>query len=112
MSASVIGSFSRSPFEDAGGASGHVFGTDARFALTVGYTLFDVWRLYLSPRVFGGPVFIDYPDSRLQGRDRYFVQAGMGMSFLLPKGLTLYVDGSPAGEQAISAGLAFFIPTG
>jgi hypothetical protein len=76
----------------------------------VGYTFFDFWRVYLSPRVFGGPVFIDYGSRRLQGRDRYFVQAGMGMSFLLPKGFAIYVDGSPAGEQAITAGAAFYLP--
>lgn len=75
--------------------------------MTVGYTFFDVRRGYLSPRVFGGPVFI-----HIQGRDRYFVQAGMGMGFLLPRGFTIFVDGSPAGEQAISAGLAYYFPVG
>ena len=80
--------------------------------LVAGYTLFDWWRLYLSPRVFGGPVFIDDGETKVQGSDRYFVQAGMGTAFLLPKGITLYVDGSPAGEQAISAGIAGFFPVG
>ena len=42
----------------------------------------------------------------------YFVQSGMGMGFLLLKGVTLYVDGSPAGEQSISAGIAGFFPIG
>ena len=83
---------------------------DVQLGLTVGYTLFDVWRLYLAPRVFGGPIFIDAPAERIQGRDRYFVQAGMGMGFILPKGITLYIDGSPAGQQSVSAGLAYFIP--
>ena len=110
MSTSLSVSFARSPFRDDAGVDGYIFGSDVRGALTVGYTFFDVWQVYLSPRVFGGPVFIGYPDRNLQGRDRYFVQAGMGMSFLLPRGFTIYVDGSPAGEQAISAGLAYFIP--
>jgi len=110
MSAAVAASYSRSPFEDDAGTEGYLWGTDFRFALTVGYTLFDFWRVYLSPRVFGGPVFIAYPKESIQGRDRYFVQAGMGMSFILPRGFTIYVDGSPAGEWAISCGLAYFIP--
>ena len=111
MSASFTASFSRASFEDrAIERNGHIWGTDARFGLTVGYTFFNWWRIYLSPRVFGGPVFIDDGDTRLQGSDRYFVQAGMGMGFLLPKGITLYVDGSPAGEQSISAGIAAFFP--
>ena len=110
MSASLGFSYARSRFKGESDVEGHLFGTDVRLALTVGYTFFDFWRIYLSPRVFGGPVFIDDGSTRLRGRDRYFVQAGMGMGFLLPKGFTIYIDGSPAGEQAISAGLALYLP--
>lgn len=111
LSASLAASFSRASFDDNNAArSGYIWGTDVRIGLTVGYTFFDWWRIYLAPRFFGGPVFIDDGTSKVQGSDRYFVQAGMGMAFLLPKGLTIYVDGSPAGEQAISAGLAAFFP--
>ncbi len=110
LSISFAASYSRSPFEDTDRIRGHLWATDVQLGLTVGYTLFDVWRLYLAPRVFGGPIFIDAPAERIQGRDRYFVQAGMGMGFILPKGITLYIDGSPAGQQSVSAGLAYFIP--
>ena len=110
-SLSVGFTFSRSKFEADDGTNGHLWGTDVRGALTVGYTLFGVWQLYLSPRVFGGPVFVSDNTRDLQGRDRYFVQAGMGMGFLLPRGVTLFIDGSPAGEQAISAGAAIYLPT-
>lgn len=109
LSLSIAFSYSRSKFDGTDTYGGHIWGTDARFALTVGYTFFEFWRVYLSPRVFGGPVFIDDGTDRIQGRDRYFVQAGMGMGFLLPKGFTIYIDGSPAGEQALSAGLAFYL---
>ncbi len=113
LSASLMASFSRAPFDDRNAdRSGFIWGTDVRIGLTVGYTFFNWWRIYLAPRFFGGPVFIDDGTSKVQGSDRYFVQAGMGMAFLLPKGLTIYVDGSPAGEQAVSAGLAAFFPLG
>jgi hypothetical protein len=112
MSGSLTASYSRAPFDDGQGRTGFIWGTDVRLGWTVGYTFFHFWSVYLSPRVFGGPVFIDEGDTKIQGRDRYFVQAGMGMAFMLPKGITIYVDGSPAGEQAISAGLAWFLPVG
>ena len=112
LSASMTASYSRAPFEDAADRKGTLWGTDVRFGLTAGYTFFGWWTVYLSPRVFGGPVFIDDGETKLQGRDRYFIQAGMGTAFLLPKGFTVYVDGSPAGEQAVSAGLAWFLPVG
>ncbi len=80
--------------------------SDVRLNLTAGYTLFDFWQLYLSPKLFGGPIFWEQEDGRSQGRDRYFFQAGVGTAFLLPFGLTVFAEGSPLGEQAISAGAA------
>jgi hypothetical protein len=112
MSGSLTASYSRTPFKDGVSREGFIWGTDVRLGLTVGYTFFHFWSVYLSPRFFGGPVYIDDGDTKIRGRDRYFVQAGMGTAFMLPKGFTIYVDGSPAGEQAISAGLALFLPVG
>jgi hypothetical protein len=84
-----------------------MWASDVQISATVGYTLFGFWRLYLAPRAFGGPVFLEHDGATVRGRDRYFFMAGMGMAFLLPAGFTIFVDGSPLGEQAISAGLAF-----
>jgi hypothetical protein len=100
---SLTATFARSRIEDS---SGHVWGTDFRLGFTFGYTLFDVLSLYISPRVFGGPVFID-DATTLRGRDRFFFQVGLGAAFLLPAGLTLFFDGSPGAEQSLSGGLAF-----
>jgi hypothetical protein len=102
IAVSVSGSHLSEPGQD----KERLFGTDVRLSLVVGYTFFDFWRVYLAPRAFGGPIFWFKDGQRLQGRDRYFFEAGMGMSFLLPAGITIFIDGSPAGEQAVSAGLA------
>ncbi len=80
-------------------------GTDARFGITAGYTLWKFWQIYISPKVFGGPVFWHIGSDKIQGRDRYFVQAGLGTSIILPKGFILFINGSVAGEQAIGGGL-------
>jgi hypothetical protein len=87
--------------------SGKVWGTDVRLGLTVGYTLFDVLQVYISPRFFGGPVFIDRNGERTRGSDRFFFQVGLGTALLLPAGFTLFFDGSPGPEQTLTGGLAF-----
>lgn len=107
LNSSVALSFSYSSSEDSVGETDTIIATDARFALTVGYTLFDVWQLYLSPRGFGGPIFWRHGGESVRGRDRYFFQAGLGTAILLPAGFTVFADGSFLGEQAVSAGAAF-----
>ncbi len=87
-------------------AGGSVLGTDLRLDLTAGYTIARRLRLYVSPRVFGGPIFILRGGTRNQGRDRFFFQVGLGAAILLPAGITVFFEGSPGGEQAISGGVA------
>lgn len=81
-------------------------GTDLRLGATIGYTIKKVLQVYISPKVFGGPIFYQSNTDKLQGRDLYFFQAGLGSSLFLPKDFTLFVNGSVAGEQAISFGIA------
>ena len=99
-------SFSRVLAHADGQGTTEVWASDAQFSMVVGYTLFGFWRPYLAPRVFGGPIFMEHDGQRVRGRDRYFFMAGVGMAFLLPAGFTIFVDGSPLGERAISGGLA------
>jgi len=103
---SLSASFTRSAIASGARRSDVVLGTDFRLGFTVGYTLFDILQIYVSPRVFGGPIFIPGLGGRIQGRDRFFVQVGLGGALLLPAGLTLFVDGSPGGERALAGGLA------
>jgi hypothetical protein len=99
-------SFSRVLAHAEGTGTTTMWASDAQFSVVVGYTLFGFWRLYLAPRAFGGPIFMEHDGKQVRGRDRYFVMAGLGMAFLLPAGFTIFVDGSPLGERAISGGLA------
>ncbi len=105
MVASLSLSFSKVYAEPYGGNTTSFTGTDARLGITVGYTIGKFWQVYLSPKVFGGPIFHHKNSDTIQGRDRYFVQAGLGTSFILPKGFVLFINGSVAGEQAIGGGV-------
>jgi hypothetical protein len=80
--------------------------TDVRLSLTAGYTIKDRLQVYLSPKVYGGPIFHLTNSDAVRGSDRYFVQAGMGMTLLLPGDFMLFVNGSPLGEQTLGGGLA------
>jgi hypothetical protein len=78
--------------------------TDFKLAAAVGYTFFGFFSPYVSPRVFGGPVFWKHDDKKVIGTDRNHYQLAVGTSLLLPLGIDLYVDWSPLGEKSISAG--------
>ncbi len=103
--ASISLSFSKVFAEEYNGKETGFTGTDARLGITAGYTLWRFWQVYISPKVFGGPIFWHNNSKKIQGRDRYFVQAGLGTSFILPKGFVFFINGSVAGEQALGAGL-------
>lgn len=104
--ASLSISFSKVNAENTGAEMNDFLGTDVRLGLTAGYTIKDFFQFYISPKVFGGPIFREKGAERIQGRDRHFIQAGMGVSFLLPKGFAFFINGSPLGEQAIACGAA------
>jgi hypothetical protein len=89
-----------------GNVSNSFLATDVRLGLTAGYTIRNFLQVYISPKVFGGPVFWYHGSDRVQGRDRYFIQAACGASFLLPKGFVIFVNGSALGEQAVGGGVA------
>jgi hypothetical protein len=100
-------SVSRATTHGEGQGTHALWASDAQLSVAAGYTLFDFWRLYLAPRAFGGPIFMHHDGASVRGRDRYFFMAGMGTAFLLPAGFTIFVDGSPLGERAITGGLAY-----
>lgn len=106
MVASLTASFTRSASDGGTRRSHVVMGTDFRLGLTTGYTLFDILQIYVSPRVFGGPIFVPGLGGRVQGRDRYFFQVGLGGALLLPAGFTLFFDGSPGPERSLAGGIA------
>ncbi len=107
ITTSVAGTISRSESRDKDNKTGVLAGTDVRLGLSTGYTLWNVWKVYFSPRIFGGPLFWTREGETEQGRDQYLFQAGIGSSFILPKGITLYIDVSLSGEESIVTGIAW-----
>lgn len=102
---SISLSFSKTFAENYNGKETSFTASDVRLGITVGNTFWKFWRIYISPKVFGGPIFWHSGSDKIQGRDRYFVQAGLGTSFILPKGFIFFINGSVAGEQALGAGV-------
>lgn len=98
--------FSMSSISGGDLPEGRLIASDVRFTAAIGYTFGGVWRVNLSPKVFGGPVFWERDGENVQGSDRYFFQAGISSAIILPGGWLVFVDGSPLGEQAISGGIA------
>ena len=83
---SVALSLSKTKIEDTEEHEVDFMAFDVRIGCALGYTFFQIWQLYLAPRVFAGPVFWDKPEGQTQGRDRYFFEAGLGTTVLLPGG--------------------------
>jgi hypothetical protein len=107
LSASLACTYSRVDAEEDLGEDVDVSALDFRLGFTVGYTLFDIWQVYLAPSVFAGPVTLELDNERTTGGDRYHFQAGLGTSLLLPGRFTLFAYGAPLGEESVSAGIAF-----
>jgi hypothetical protein len=95
--------------EGPGLSKANFTGTDQRVGLTVGYTLFDRWSLYVSGRIFASPFWWDNEgiDTDGAGVDQNGWNAAIGTTVELPWDLTLYADWSPFGEQALTAGVAY-----
>lgn len=81
-----------------------LYAIDLRGALTVGKTFFQTISPYASVRLFGGPVFWRYQNRAVIGGDTRHYQLALGMTVALPQGVDAFVDGSPAGEQAMTLG--------
>jgi hypothetical protein len=77
---------------------------DLRLGAAVGKTFADVFAVYLTARVFGGPIFWKLRDEAVTGTDLYKYQVGMGASVSPLKGVDLFIEGIPVGERALSFG--------
>ncbi|MDX2093579.1 MAG: hypothetical protein SFX73_37410 [Kofleriaceae bacterium] len=95
---------SRVTTQEAGGERTGLVATDARVGVMAGRTFGPV-SPYVLARGFGGPVFWSLDDEDLTGGDAYHVQVGAGAS-LTARRLTLVVDASLVGEQALAVSLA------
>jgi hypothetical protein len=104
--AGVSGSFSWTAAEATGTAPNSFIATDVRLSITAGYTLWNRLQLYLSPKVFGGPIFHNTGGTVVRGFDRHFFQTGMGATVILPKEFMLFVNGSPLGERSLGGGVS------
>jgi len=79
---------------------------DLRLGAEIGTTLVKVLRPYIPVRVFGGPVFWHYLGTAVTGTDIHHYQLGAGAMLQLAKRVSLYAEGIPIGERAVSFGLA------
>jgi hypothetical protein len=82
-------------------ATTRVTAVDFRAGVAVGKTFLDRVTVYLSGRVFGGPVF--WQDAT--GGDVHHYALGGGARVALPAQLDLFVEVSAVGEQSLNAGL-------
>ncbi|HEY3668747.1 MAG TPA: hypothetical protein VGL19_22270 [Polyangiaceae bacterium] len=78
---------------------------DLRLGAEVGFVLARVLRPYALARAFGGPVFWRHQGEAVDGTDTHHYQFGVGASVQLVKTLSLFIEGVPLGERAVSAGL-------
>lgn len=78
---------------------------DVRFAVTMGWNLWEVWRPYLSFRGFGGGAHWDLPDGEVMGTDRSHVQVAIGSTITIPGGVFIFGEYAPVFETAFNAGL-------
>jgi hypothetical protein len=77
---------------------------DLRLGAAVGKTFADLFAVYLTARVFGGPIFWKLRDEAVTGTDLYKYQLGMGASVSPLKHVDLFIEGIPVGERALSFG--------
>jgi hypothetical protein len=79
---------------------------DLRLGAELGVVLARVFRPYALARGFGGPVFWHHQGQAVDGTDTHHYQFGLGASVQLVKTLSLFAEGVPLGERAVSAGVA------
>jgi len=79
---------------------------DLRLGAEFGLNLVDVLHPYVVARAFGGPVYWTYAGKSVTGTDIHHYQIGAGLAAGLPAHLSLFVEGVPLGERAVSGGLA------
>ena len=82
---------------------------DIRLGAQFGVELVRGVRPYVAGRVFGGPIFWRYENEAVTGTDTHHYQLGAGLAVRAWKGLNVFAEGIPLGEQAVAlgVGLAF-----
>jgi hypothetical protein len=78
---------------------------DLRVGAEFGVELARVFRPYALARGFGGPVFWRHEGEAVDGTDTHHYQFGVGASVRLAKALSLFAEGVPLGERAVSLGV-------
>jgi hypothetical protein len=96
---------SGAPTSAQGGGDASFLAFDARLALVVGKTLWDVWVPYLVARAFGGPVSWQIAGEDVSGGDRHHYQLGVGSLATCPLGFDVLVEWVPLGARGLTAGL-------
>ena len=102
----VVASFSASRTE-LGAARASYTAYDLRLGAEFGLNLVNVLHPYVLVRAFGGPVYWTYAGESVTGTDIHHYQLGAGLAAGLPAHLSVFVEGVPLGERAISGGLGF-----
>lgn len=77
--------------------------TDVKLSVTAAWPIARAVAPYLTAAAFGGPVFYR---GEVSG-DRYHYQVIAGVTAALPRGLDLFLEGSPVGARALSGGAGF-----
>jgi hypothetical protein len=78
---------------------------DMRVGAELGVELARVFRPYALARGFGGPVFWRHRGEAVDGTDTHHYQFGLGASVRLAKTLSVFAEGVPLGERAVSLGV-------
>jgi hypothetical protein len=105
----VVASFSANHTERPGEPRESYTAFDLRLGGEFGLNVVKVLHPYVLARAFGGPVFWTYEGKSVTGTDIHHYQLGAGLAVGLPFGSSLFVEGVPLGERALSggAGLVF-----
>jgi hypothetical protein len=80
---------------------------DLRVGVQAGVQLANIFRPYAVARAFGGPVYWRYQNEAVTGTDLYHYQVGAGLAVSLTNLLSLFAEGVPLGERALSLGAGF-----
>jgi hypothetical protein len=91
----------------AGAESAGYNAFDLRFGPVVGWTIWNTLTPYVLARLFGGPVFWSYQGEAVAGGDVHHYQLGAGLSLLVAKRVTAFVEGVPLGERTLAGGVGF-----
>jgi hypothetical protein len=86
-----------------GGRSGYE-AFDLRAGVLVGTTLWGAVSPYAAARVFGGPAFWRDEGTAITGTDVSHYQVGAGVSARIGDRVSLFAEGIPLGERAVSGG--------